>query len=154
MEAAAATIQRAQAVGGNARLGRHTVRQDWAVSANHATWDIDNRGSHDWSPRYPEDFVGMSPGYIKRADVAWYCLAPSHRGGLNEPYQYSYLFAYAIDLPANARTLTLPDNANIRVLAVSVAEENPEVKPAQPLYDVLGSSSMQTSAPGLSGVTK
>ncbi len=34
--------------------------------------------------------------------------------------------------------LTLPDNANIRVLAVSVAEENPEVKPAQPLYDVLG----------------
>jgi alpha-mannosidase len=40
-------------------------------------------------------------------------------------------------LPANARTLTLPDNANIRVLAVSVAEENPQVKPAQPLHDTL-----------------
>ena len=113
------------------------LRQDWAVSANHATWDLENRGSPDWSPRYPQDFLGMSPAFIKRADVAWYASHHHTTDGLNEPYQYSYLFAYAIDLPANARTLTLPDNANIRVLAVSVAEENPEVKPAQPLYDTL-----------------
>jgi alpha-mannosidase len=115
------------------------LRQDWAVSANHATWDIADRGSQNWSPNYPADFLGMSPGYIKRADVAWYASHHHTAEGLNEPYQYSYLFAYAIDLPANARTLTLPDNANIRVLAVSVAQENPEVTPAQPLYDVLGS---------------
>jgi alpha-mannosidase len=115
------------------------LRQDWAVSANHAEWDINNRGSQDWSPRYPEDFLGMAPAYIKRADLAWYASHHHTAEGLNEPYQYSYLFAYGIDLPANARTLTLPDNASIRVLAVSVAEENPEVKPAQPLYDVLGS---------------
>ncbi|MDR3699573.1 MAG: glycoside hydrolase family 38 C-terminal domain-containing protein [Candidatus Sulfopaludibacter sp.] len=116
------------------------LRQDWAVSANHAPWALENRGSPDWSPRYPDDFLGMSPGYIKRADVAWYASHHHTPEGLNEPYQYSYLFAYAIDLPANARTLTLPDNANIRVLAVSVAEENPEVKPAQPLYDMLPES--------------
>jgi alpha-mannosidase len=116
------------------------LRQDWAVSANHATWDLADRGSPDWSPRYPEDFVGMSAAYIKRADVAWYASHHHTPDGLNEPYQYSYLFAYAIDLPANARTLTLPDNANVRVLAVSVAEENPEVKPAQPLYDTLPES--------------
>ena len=116
------------------------LRQDWAVSANHATWDLSDRGSPDWSPRYPEDFLGMSPAYIKRADLAWYASHHHTPDGLNEPYQYSYLFAYSIDLPANARTLTLPDNANIRVLAVSVAEENPEVKPAQPLYDTLPES--------------
>ena len=86
-------------------------------------------------------FPGLAPGYIKRADVAWYASHHHTPDGLNEPYQYSYLFAYAIDLPANARTLTLPDNANIRVLAVSVAEGNPEVKPAQPLYDTLTKSS-------------
>ncbi len=56
---------------------------------------------------------------------------------MNEPYQYSYLFVYSIDIPARANTLTLPDNGKIRVLAVSVAEENPEIKPAQPLYDTL-----------------
>ncbi len=128
------------------------LRQDFAVSANHATWDINNRGSQDWSPRYPEDFVGMSPAFIKRADVAWFASHHHTADGLNEPYQYSYLFAYPIDLPANTRTLTLPDNANIRVLAVSVAEENPEVKPAQPLYDVLGSSS--ASSLGVSKITK
>jgi alpha-mannosidase len=38
-------------------------------------------------------------------------------------------------LPDGAKTITLPDNDKIRVLAISVAAENPEVKPAQPLYD-------------------
>ena len=122
------------------------LRQDWAVSANHATWDIADRGSPDWSPRYPEDFTGMAPAYIKRADLAWFASHHHTQDGLNEPYQYSYLFAYSIDLPANAHTLTLPDNANIRVLAVSVAEENPEVIPAQPLYDVLGSDAADSDS--------
>ena len=61
----------------------------------------------------------------------------SHGRGANVPYGYSYLFAYAIDLPAGAKTLTLPDNDKIRVLAVSVAETTPALKPAQPLYDTL-----------------
>ncbi len=114
------------------------LRHDWAVSANHATWDLQNRGSQNWSPTYPDDYLGMRPGFIKPADVAWYASHHHTPAGLNEPYQYSYLFAYAIDLPANARTLTLPANDKIRILAVSVAEENPPVKPAQPLYDTLG----------------
>jgi len=114
-----------------------TYRQDWAVSANHATWDIENRGSPDWSPRYPEDYLGMKPGFIKPAALAWYCSHHHTADGLNEPYEYSYLFAYTIDLPANATTLTLPDNDKIRVLAISVARQNPEVAPAAPLYDTL-----------------
>jgi alpha-mannosidase len=51
------------------------------------------------------------------------------------PYAYSYLFAYPIELPDGAKTIILPGNDKIRVLAISVADENPEVKPAQPLYD-------------------
>jgi hypothetical protein len=47
------------------------------------------------------------------------------------------LFAYAIDLPSGANSIKLPDNDRIRVLAISVAEENPSVLAAQPLYDVL-----------------
>jgi alpha-mannosidase len=116
------------------------LRHDWAVSANHATWDLQNRGSQDWSPTYPADYVGLRPGFIKPANVAWYASHHHTADGLNEPYQYSYLFAYAIDLPANARTLTLPDNDKIRIFAVSVAEENPAVKPAQPLHDTLGAT--------------
>ncbi|MFZ0337253.1 MAG: alpha-mannosidase, partial [Terracidiphilus sp.] len=114
------------------------LRKDWAVSANHATWsDITYPGSPNWSPRYPQDYIGLSRGYIKRATLAWFASHHHTPGGLNEPYQYSYLFAYAMELPPRARTLTLPKDSNIRILAISVAWENPEVEPAQPLYDTL-----------------
>ena len=85
-----------------------------------------------------EEYAGLVPGFIKRAPVAWFA---SHRHtpeGANEAYAYSYLFAYALDVPSGARTLTLPTNHNVRVLAVTVAEEPPSVEAAQPLYDVLG----------------
>jgi len=116
------------------------LRHDWAVSANHATWDLQNRGSQNWSPTYPDDYLGMRAGFIKPAEVAWFASHHHTPDGINQPYQYAYLFAYAIDLPANAHTLTLPANDKIRILAISVAEENPAVKPAQPLYDMLGSA--------------
>jgi alpha-mannosidase len=114
------------------------LRKDWAVSANHATWDLTNTGSPDWSPDYPEDYLGLRPGYIKPATVAWYASHHHTPDGLNEPYQYSYLFVYSMDLPAGAKTLTLPVNDKIRILAVSVAKEDPGVSPVQPLHDTLG----------------
>ena len=118
------------------------IRQDWAVSANHEPWDITRSGSQDWSPKFPEDYVGMRAGFIKRADVAWYASHHHTATGLNEPYEFSYLFAYPINL-ADGHKLTLPTNDNIRILAISVAKEGPDVTPAQPLYDVL-----QASTPG------
>jgi len=117
------------------------LRQDWAVSANHATWDLTSTGSPDWSPKYPDDYLGLKPGFIKPATLAWYASHHHTADGLNEPYQYSYLFVYALDMPAHAKTLTLPSNEKIRVLAVSVAKEEPDVTPAQPLYDNLGRTS-------------
>jgi alpha-mannosidase len=124
-------------LGGNIPERQVPLRKDWAVSANHATWDLKNPGSPNWSPRYPEDFLGLQPGYIKPATVAWYASHHHTPSGLNQPYAYSYLFGYALDLPAHARTLTLPVNDNVRILAVSVAREEPGVTPAQPLYDNL-----------------
>jgi alpha-mannosidase len=40
-------------------------------------------------------------------------------------------------MPDGTKSIKLPDNDKIRILAISVAEENPDVKPVQPLYDVL-----------------
>jgi alpha-mannosidase len=116
------------------------LKKDWAVSANHATWDLTNTGSPDWSPSYPGDYLGLRPGFIKPATLAWYASHHHTADGLNEPYQYSYLFVYPIDLPSHAKTLTLPSNNKIRVLAVSVAKEEPDVSPAHPLYDTLGTT--------------
>ncbi len=83
------------------------------------------------------EYTGMKPGFIKRAPVAWFASHRHNTEGANEPYVYSYLFAYAIDIPAGARTLTLPDNDKIRILAVTASDEASEVRPAQPLYDTL-----------------
>ena len=123
--------------GNNSPSREVALRKDWAVSANHATWDLSDRGSPDWSPRYPEDYLGLRPGYIKRASVAWYASHHHTPDGLNEPYEYSYLFAYGIPLPPHASTLTLPQNDKVRILAISVESEDPFTTPVQPLYDTL-----------------
>jgi alpha-mannosidase len=86
--------------------------------------------------------TGIKPGYIKRADLAWYSSHHYNSSGENVSYSYSYLFAYPIDLPKSAKTLTLPVNDKIRVLAVSLAEEGPSINPTAPLYDVLPSPSI------------
>ena len=105
--------------------------------------------------RTVEEFSGtLIPGFIKRADVAWYS---SHRhapDGSNEPYAYAYLFAYPIDLPAGATTLTLPDNDRIRILAISAADEAGRVSPAQPLYDTLERTGSETARLGGAGNAK
>lgn len=121
------------------RIWKNRPKRDWAVSAYHQPWPPVHP-QDPWSPRYPEDYVGLEPGYIKRANLAWYASHHHTPDGLNEPYQYSYLFVYAVDLPAHAKTLTLPDDGNVKVLAVSMAEQNPELRAAAPLYDTLGRS--------------
>jgi alpha-mannosidase len=103
-------------------------------------WDDRQWTSKDTSHDDYGAMTGIKPGYIKRASLAWYCSHHHNAAGENVPYSYSYLFAYPIDLPAGTKSITLPDNDKIRILAISVADENPAVKPAQPLYDVLPSS--------------
>jgi alpha-mannosidase len=52
------------------------------------------------------EMTGLTPDFIKRADLAWYS---SHHldAGMNVDYAYSYLFGYAIDLPPGAKTIEL-----------------------------------------------
>jgi alpha-mannosidase len=100
-------------------------------------WDNRQWSSIDTSHDHYGEMIGIQPGHIKRADLAWYCSHHHNAAGENVPYRYSYLFAYPIDLPAGSKTIQLPDNDKIRILAISLADENPPVKPAQPLYDVL-----------------
>jgi alpha-mannosidase len=83
------------------------------------------------------EMTGLRPGFIKRADIAWFSSQRHDAAGNSEPYAYSYLFAYAIDIPAGAKTITLPDNDRIRILAMTVAAEPWVITPAQPLYDTL-----------------
>lgn len=82
------------------------------------------------------EMVGITPGFIKRAPLAWFASHRHNADGASEYYVYSYLFAYAIDLQGG-RTLTLPNNDKIRVLAITAANQRGRLWPAQPLYDTL-----------------
>jgi alpha-mannosidase len=83
------------------------------------------------------EMTGITPGFIKRANIAWYASHYHKADGTNSLYSYSYLFAYAIDVSAGAKTLTLPANDKIRILAITVADTPAAATPAQPLYDVI-----------------
>ncbi len=135
------------------RIFKNQDDRNWAISAHHAPWpptDEQQREQRVPSPRYPEDYVRLEPGYVKPASVAWYASHHHTADGLNQPYQYSYLFAYSLPMAPGAKTLTLPNNEKIRILAISVAEENPELTQAQPLYDMLGRTEPPTAGPSSS----
>jgi alpha-mannosidase len=113
--------------------------QDWGGFIGQ--WDDRQWSSGDTSSDNYGKMIGLTPAYIKRAELAWYCSHHHNAAGQNVPYGYSYLFAYTIELPEDAKTLRLPDNNRIRVLAISVAEDNAGLTPVQPLYDELASPS-------------
>ncbi|MBW4028913.1 MAG: alpha-mannosidase [Acidobacteria bacterium] len=83
-----------------------------------------------------DEFVALTPAFIKPAPVAWFASHRHDSAGNNEPYSYSYLFTYRIRVPAGATTLKLPRNKDIKILALSVARQADEVQSVQPLYDV------------------
>ncbi len=87
--------------------------------------------------RTVEEMVGLTPGFIKPSPVAWFASHRHASDGSNEPYAYSYLFAYVIQVPAGATTLTLPNSPTIRILAMTVSNEVGLVRPAQVLTDYL-----------------
>jgi alpha-mannosidase len=112
--------------------------QDWGGFIGQ--WDDRQWSSKDTSHDDYGQMTGIKPGFIKRADLAWYCSHHHNAAGKNVPYAYSYIFAYPVELEPAAKVIQLPESKNIRILAISVAEETPELVPAQPLYDVLPSS--------------
>lgn len=80
------------------------------------------------------EMTGITPGFIKRAPLAWFASHHHTASGRNEAYAYSYLFAYEIEVPANATTLTLPNNDQVRILAITGSNERHRVTPAREPY--------------------
>ena len=72
-------------------------------------------------------------GFVKRDEIAW---VGTHRHDPkgNQPYIGSYLFLYAIDLPAGTRELRLPNDDRIRIMAITLARAPYKFWPASTLY--------------------
>ena len=46
-----------------------------------------------------------------------------HQGDVgNLPYDFSYMYMVSLDIPEGARTVTLPENKNVAVFAMTVSD--------------------------------
>jgi alpha-mannosidase len=77
----------------------------------------------------------ITPGFIKRDTIAWFGKHRHNKTG-NEPYLFTYMFKYAIDVPVGAKTIILPDNEMIKIFAMTAANnQNDTTKAACLLYE-------------------
>ena len=61
------------------------------------------------------EMTGLKAGYLKRADLAWYCSHHHNAAGEDVAYGYSYLFVYLINLPSGTKRIQLPGNNQVTI---------------------------------------
>lgn len=108
-----------------------------------------------WNEDVGQDFdnytewKGLVQGYVKHGEVAWFSNHKRDAKAGNRFYEYSYLYKQSFDLAPGDTSFTLANDPRIKVLAASVAKDEPEATPAAPLYDAL-----QTGRPSIGpGIT-
>lgn len=67
--------------------------------------------------------IKYEPAFLKNDNIAWIGTHRHNRIGINEAYTYCYLYKYAIDLPKGVKTLVLPDNNKIRIMAITLSKD-------------------------------
>ena len=75
----------------------------------------------------------IRPGFVKRDEIAWIG-THRHAANGNQIYVASYLFMYPLDLPPGAKTLVLPANDRVRIMAITAVREPAAVRAATLLY--------------------
>lgn len=62
--------------------------------------------------------------YYKDANIAWFA-SHGHYAypSRNDAYQYTYLYAYELEIPQGAEILELPVNSNVKVFAITLAND-------------------------------
>lgn len=93
-----------------------------------ATFNVDGKNFDVRVPYYSDFFgqwswKGECEGYLK--DGSFGCIANhkhSERKG-NDSYNFAYLYKVCLDIPEDARTLTLPKDVGIAVFAATLADD-------------------------------
>ena len=77
---------------------------------------------------------GHTKGFLKDASVA-YVGTHRHSPGADEPYESTYMFRVDIPLTAKDTEVQMPDDPNIVIFAATVSTQQPDLKPAAPLFE-------------------
>lgn len=84
---------------------------------------------------WKNEYLGLTPGYIKRQPIAWYADHLRLKSGADDPYRFCYLFRYAVRIPSGTQSITLPRNPGVRIFAATLSTQSGDAKTAYPLYD-------------------
>ena len=78
---------------------------------------------------------GQTRGYMKDAEVA-YIGTHRHSTKGDDPYEFTYMFKYALDVPKGSTSITFPQDDNIVVFAATASNVSgqPDVVAAAPLF--------------------
>jgi len=93
-----------------------------------------------YNRQFAEDNVTITridKPYVKAANIAWFA-SHGHYAypSRNEAYQYTYIYAYELNVPHAAKTLELPVNSNVKVFAITLSGDGDGIaEPLQPLMD-------------------
>ena len=77
--------------------------------------------------------TGQTAGHLKQASLA-YVGSHRHSSAGDEPYEFTYMFRLAIDLPQGATHVILPRDEHIVLFSATLARESGFTAPASPLF--------------------
>lgn len=78
---------------------------------------------------------GQTRGYLKNAEVG-FVGTHRHSGKGDDPYEFTYMFKYALNVPKGATSVTFPQDESVVVFAATACDETglPDVVAAAPLF--------------------
>jgi len=77
---------------------------------------------------------GIIPGYVNRNRLEWFA-SHTYKNGKVQPYHYGYLFTINLKIPENARSILLPEDPRIYIIAMTVSQQRIKVQTNQYLQD-------------------
>ncbi len=87
---------------------------------------------------------GQTEGYMKEDAIA-YVGTHRHSSTSDEPYVFTYMFKYGIDLPDGADRIILPDNDKIVIFSMVAVNETPRVKNASVMFSTMNRQNTLTA---------
>lgn len=89
-----------------------------------------------------DSVLEMEKPFAKTDNIAWFSSHVHNQYPMkNEAYQYCYLYKYRLDIPSGAKTITLPKDKKVKIMAITVTSgEKAPVRSLQPLYDNFASN--------------
>ena len=72
--------------------------------------------------RFVQDGSEITPAFTKLTPIAWLGTHLHNSDGRNEPYRFCYLYQYVLELPDNPTSMTLPNDARIKLLAATLSD--------------------------------